>query len=336
MSAATPERVSEPGVWVTARLVQLCGNANVARFLAQCLYWSNTELVERRQGWFYKSRQEWQQEVWLSRYQQEKARQWLRDHKLLQERHERRQDGIRLWFRLDRMLLNTLLNQLADQTQQEEGEAVDVSDSVDVSTLTEQSENNTTTVVNHKIDIEESRAESENETIVPIYRYIRTIKGSFIGEISTNVSDNIDTKTSVNSHSFCVDSDVECDTADHLPVETETPSLPSVLTCRSDNTAPVEHNTRLADYQCCHPFIYQFLKTRILTGYGWSEAALNLFREYGLEDEILLDALGAFIRQWGPSLVRYYQGMAIDCPELTEEDVELAVWVSRYGADKRP
>ncbi|MES9983020.1 MAG: hypothetical protein ABW115_06380, partial [Candidatus Thiodiazotropha sp. 6PLUC6] len=61
-------------MFVTDEQVRLTGNPNTARFLAQCLYWSTRDVVERRQGWFYKTRDEWQAETWLSRYQQEKAR----------------------------------------------------------------------------------------------------------------------------------------------------------------------------------------------------------------------------------------------------------------------
>ena len=41
------------GVFVTNEQVRLTGSPNVARFLAQCLYWSNIEMVQQRQGWFY-------------------------------------------------------------------------------------------------------------------------------------------------------------------------------------------------------------------------------------------------------------------------------------------
>ena len=102
----------EKGVWVTQAQVQLTGSPDIARFLAQCVYWSECETVEKRSGWFYKTRDEWQAETWLSRFKQEKARKKLKALGLLQERHERRNDGIRLWYRINLGLLNQLLNNL--------------------------------------------------------------------------------------------------------------------------------------------------------------------------------------------------------------------------------
>ena len=124
-------RADERGVWVTSAQVRLTGCPDVARFLAQCLYWSQCETVVNRQGWFYKSRNEWMAETWLSRYKQEKARKVLRDMGLLTERPERRNNGIRLWFWLDQVLLNRLLNELADAA-----ETVESSEPLYDSTLT--------------------------------------------------------------------------------------------------------------------------------------------------------------------------------------------------------
>ena len=102
----------EKGVWVTQAQVRLTGSPDAARFLAQCVYWSECKTVERRSGWFYKTRDEWKAETWLSRFKQEKARKKLKDLNILQERHERRNDGIRLWYRINLGLLNHLLNNL--------------------------------------------------------------------------------------------------------------------------------------------------------------------------------------------------------------------------------
>ena len=102
----------EKGVWVTQAQVNLTGSPDIARFLAQCVYWSECKTVEQRSGWFYKTRDEWQAETWLSRFKQEKARKKLKALGLLQERHERRNDGIRLWYRINLGLLNNLLNNL--------------------------------------------------------------------------------------------------------------------------------------------------------------------------------------------------------------------------------
>ena len=104
------DQQNERGVWVTQAHMRLTGSPDCALFLAQCVYWSKCTTVEKRSGWFYKTRDEWKVETCLSRYKQEKARKRLKDLGVLQERHERLNDGIRLWYRINLGLLNKLLN----------------------------------------------------------------------------------------------------------------------------------------------------------------------------------------------------------------------------------
>lgn len=104
------DQKKERGVWVTQSQMRLTGSPDCALFLAQCVYWSKCTTVEKRSGWFYKTRNEWQAETCLSRYKQEKARKRLKELGVLQERHERLNDGIRLWYRINLGLLNKLLN----------------------------------------------------------------------------------------------------------------------------------------------------------------------------------------------------------------------------------
>ena len=106
------EEKKERGVWVTRAHMRLTGSPDCALFLAQCVYWSKCETVVQRSGWFYKTRDEWQEETCLSRYKQEKARKRLKALGVLQERHQRRNDGIRLWYRINLGLLNRLLNRM--------------------------------------------------------------------------------------------------------------------------------------------------------------------------------------------------------------------------------
>ena len=106
------DQKNERGVWVTQTHMRLTGSPDCAMFLAQCVYWSKCDTVEKRSGWFYKTRNQWREETCLSRYKQEKARQKLRDMGILQERHKRRNDGIRLWYRINLGLLNRLLNEM--------------------------------------------------------------------------------------------------------------------------------------------------------------------------------------------------------------------------------
>lgn len=112
MSNPVDQQQKERGVWVTRAHMRLTGSPDCALFLAQCVYWSKCDTVIQRSGWFYKTRNEWQEETCLSRYKQEKARQRLKTLGVLQERHERRNDGIRLWYRINLGLLNRKLNAL--------------------------------------------------------------------------------------------------------------------------------------------------------------------------------------------------------------------------------
>ena len=112
MTSGMADNTNERGVWVTQAHMRLTGSPDCALFLAQCVYWSECKTVQKRSGWFYKTRNEWQEETCLSRYKQEKARQKLRDMGILQERHKRRNDGIRLWYRINLGLLNRLLNEM--------------------------------------------------------------------------------------------------------------------------------------------------------------------------------------------------------------------------------
>ena len=136
------EQKKERGVWVTQAHMRLTGSPDCALFLAQCVYWSHCKTVEQRSGWFYKTRNEWQDETCLSRYKQEKARRRLKAMGILQERHERRNDGIRLWYRINTGLLNRKLNAL--------GEQVDLGESS--SCLDVQSEKTGIKEVNSRID----------------------------------------------------------------------------------------------------------------------------------------------------------------------------------------
>ncbi len=177
------EQQKERGVWVTQAHMRLTGSPDSALFLAQCVYWSKCKIVEQRSGWFYKTRNEWQAETCLSRYKQEKARQRLKELGVLQERHERRNDGIRLWYRINLGLLNRKLNAL--------GETMDIVEST--SCMDVQSEktglkevnSDSVELVSTPVDTgstEISKKESNNFS-----------KGCFSG---TNVQDNNNTDTS--------------------------------------------------------------------------------------------------------------------------------------------
>jgi len=62
-------------------LAEISGGAAAALMLAQALFL--TGRTKNPDGWFYKSREEWQRETGLTRWEQETARRNLRERKLL-------------------------------------------------------------------------------------------------------------------------------------------------------------------------------------------------------------------------------------------------------------
>jgi hypothetical protein len=78
--------------------VTLTGSVASGLFLSQAWYWTLRNKDER-DGWFYKSREEWFAETGLSRREQESARRELRGRQYLLEEH--RGMPARLWFKLD-------------------------------------------------------------------------------------------------------------------------------------------------------------------------------------------------------------------------------------------
>jgi hypothetical protein len=88
---------------------KIAGGAVPGIFLSQAFYWTNiVELTNpTREGWFYKTRDEWQLETLLTRREQETARRILRGLGILEEK---RQDvPARLYYRLNKTALLALL-----------------------------------------------------------------------------------------------------------------------------------------------------------------------------------------------------------------------------------
>jgi hypothetical protein len=65
-------------------LVVPAGGALSALFLSQALYW--TQRTEDEEGWFWKSREDWQSETGMTRTEQETARKNLKRSRVLEER----------------------------------------------------------------------------------------------------------------------------------------------------------------------------------------------------------------------------------------------------------
>ncbi len=88
---------------------KIAGGAVPGIFLSQAFYWTNIiELTNpSRDGWFYKTRDDWQLETLLTRREQETARRQLRSLGILEEK---RQDvPARLYYRLNKTALLALL-----------------------------------------------------------------------------------------------------------------------------------------------------------------------------------------------------------------------------------
>jgi hypothetical protein len=81
-----------------AHFVDVTGDILASLMLSQAQYWSE-RVEEEKDGWFYKSQQEWTEETRLHRFQQEKARKLLRGLGILEEKKQ----GVpcRLFFRIN-------------------------------------------------------------------------------------------------------------------------------------------------------------------------------------------------------------------------------------------
>ena len=66
-------------------LVKPCGSINAALMLSQALYWTK-RLPPDRDGWFWKTIEEWEDETGLTRREQEGARALLKQRNLLEEK----------------------------------------------------------------------------------------------------------------------------------------------------------------------------------------------------------------------------------------------------------
>ena len=92
--------------------VDITGSINAALMLSNAIYWTN-RLPKERDGWFYKTKEEWEQETGLTREQQDKARKQLQECGLIETRRAKipGDDCITaLWFRVDQDRLQDTLN----------------------------------------------------------------------------------------------------------------------------------------------------------------------------------------------------------------------------------
>jgi predicted transcriptional regulator len=80
-------------------LGRIAGSALSGLMLSQACYWSDNAETQKREGWFYKSQEEWETETCLTRWEQESARKQLRKRGYLEEKRQ----GVpaRLWYRVN-------------------------------------------------------------------------------------------------------------------------------------------------------------------------------------------------------------------------------------------
>ena len=92
------------------RVAEVCGNIKSAILLSQALSWTSGYLRQNpgREGWFWKTREEWFLETGLSRWEQESARERLRKLGVLEEK--RMGAPPKLFFRVNLDALGRLLS----------------------------------------------------------------------------------------------------------------------------------------------------------------------------------------------------------------------------------
>lgn len=91
------------------KLVQLTGRVTAGLMLSQAIYWTKRLALTEpaRQGWFWKTREDWRNECGLSRREQDRSRTILKELGLWQEK--RVGMPARVWYRIDLDTLGRLL-----------------------------------------------------------------------------------------------------------------------------------------------------------------------------------------------------------------------------------
>lgn len=97
-------------------LAHAVGDHSAGLLLSQFWGWTTTESVKERDGWFYKTQAEINQETAMTRREQETARRKLRELGLLDE--QMRGQPAKLWFRLNVDALMDLLQERAEEVFQ--------------------------------------------------------------------------------------------------------------------------------------------------------------------------------------------------------------------------
>ena len=97
---------------------KITGSTVAAIFLSQAWYWSQ-KIDADRDGWFYKTQADWEEETGLSRREQETARKVLRDAGILLE--DRRGVPALLWFCIDQERVEGLIQDVSSACTDKNG-----------------------------------------------------------------------------------------------------------------------------------------------------------------------------------------------------------------------
>ena len=95
--------------------VDIGGSTNAGLMLSQAYYWSDR--TKDPNGWFYKTKKEWEEETGLSRYEQENARKKLVNEGLLEE--TRRGIPAKMYFKVDKEAILAAIKQLQNTPDKE-------------------------------------------------------------------------------------------------------------------------------------------------------------------------------------------------------------------------
>lgn len=107
------ERLLDRPIAFQRVFVTLTGSVEAALMLSQAMYWSNR--TDDDDGWFWKTREEWEEETGMKRSGQESARRKLRRHKFWEE--ELRGVPAKLHYRIDIQELENALRHSGDDDQ---------------------------------------------------------------------------------------------------------------------------------------------------------------------------------------------------------------------------
>jgi hypothetical protein len=98
-----------------AILARVTKSIKAGLMLGQAIYWTKTRSAQERDGWFWKTQADWFEEISMGRFEQEKAREILRDLGFISE--EMRGNPAKLWFKVE---LVAVANAIAKHVEEQQ------------------------------------------------------------------------------------------------------------------------------------------------------------------------------------------------------------------------